>query len=145
MYLNNHCTYAIKYDLILYHSLQLENLFRQSSVSDNFAGVQITSSEVDSTSNLYANFIMNLYFRTAAGVTQSDVQDAFDALLTNNKFDIDNGVDSADNFFVGMFPWQPIGTYTGWPPKNGTVDFLGLCSDQQLSTVNNNTKIIKFG
>ena len=23
--------------------------------------------------------------------------------------------------------------YTGWPKKNGTVDFLGLCSDQQLS------------
>ena len=26
--------------------------------------------------------------------------------------------------------------YTGWPPKNGTVDtvdFSGLCSDQQLS------------
>ena len=22
--------------------------------------------------------------------------------------------------------------YTGWPPKNGTVDFLGLCSDQQF-------------
>ena len=26
--------------------------------------------------------------------------------------------------------WQ--WNYTGWPPKNGTVDFLGLCSDQQL-------------
>ena len=45
--------------------------------------------------------------------------------------------------------------YTGWPPKNGTVDFLGLCSDQQLSFFTsldrtsfphyNNTKIIKFG
>ena len=23
--------------------------------------------------------------------------------------------------------------YTGWPKKNGTVDFSGLCSDQQLS------------
>ena len=41
------------------------------------------------------------------------------------------------------------------PPKNGTVDFLGLCSDQQLSFFTlldrayfphyNNTKIIKFG
>ena len=48
--------------------------------------------------------------------------------------------------------------YTGWPPKNGTVDtvdFSGLCSDQQLSLFTlldracfphyNNTKIIKFG
>ena len=45
--------------------------------------------------------------------------------------------------------------YTGWPKKNGTVDFLGLCSDQQLSFFTlldrtsfphyNNTKIIKFG
>ena len=45
--------------------------------------------------------------------------------------------------------------YTGWPPKNGTVNFLGLCSDQQLSLFTlldrssfphyNNTKIIKFG
>ena len=45
--------------------------------------------------------------------------------------------------------------HTGWPPKNGTVDFLGLCSDQQLSFFTlrdrasfphyNNTKIIKFG
>ena len=48
--------------------------------------------------------------------------------------------------------------YTGWPPKNGTVDtvdFSGLCSDQQLSFFTlldrasfshyNNTKIIKFG
>ena len=49
--------------------------------------------------------------------------------------------------------------YTGWPPppkkKNGTVDFLGLCSDQQLSFFTlldrasfphyDNTKIIKFG
>ena len=46
--------------------------------------------------------------------------------------------------------------YTGWPPKkNGTVDFLGLYSDQQLSFFTlldrtsfphyNNTKIIKFG
>ena len=25
-----------------------------------------------------------------------------------------------------------ISVYTGWP-KNGSVDFLGLCSDQQLS------------
>ena len=41
------------------------------------------------------------------------------------------------------------------PQKNGTVDFLGLCSDQQLSLITlldrtsfphyNNTKIIKFG
>ena len=23
--------------------------------------------------------------------------------------------------------------YTGWPKNNGTVNFLGLCSDQQLS------------
>ena len=45
--------------------------------------------------------------------------------------------------------------YTGWPKKNGTVDFSGLCSDQQLSFFTlldktsfshyNNTKIIKFG
>ena len=45
--------------------------------------------------------------------------------------------------------------YTGWPKNNGTVDFLGLCSDQQLSFFTllertsfpyfNNTKIIKFG
>ena len=45
-------------------------------------------------------------------------------------------------------------TYTGWPKKNGTVDFLGLCSDQQLSFFTlldrtsfshyNNTKIIKL-
>ena len=43
--------------------------------------------------------------------------------------------------------------YTGWP-KNGTVNILGLCSDQQLSLFTlldrtyfphyNNTKIIKF-
>ena len=43
----------------------------------------------------------------------------------------------------------------GGPQKNGTVDFLGLCSDQQLSFFTlldrtyfphyNNTKIIKFG
>ena len=51
---------------------------------------------------------------------------------------------------------NPI-AYTGWPPKNGTVDtvdFSGLCSDQQLSFFTlldrasfphyNNTKIIKF-
>ena len=50
------------------------------------------------------------------------------------------------------------GVYTGWPLKNGTVDtvdFSGLCSDQQLSFFTlldrasfphyNNTKIIKFG
>ena len=46
-------------------------------------------------------------------------------------------------------------TIPGWPKKNGTVDFLGLCSDQQLSFFTlldrpsfphyNNTKIIKFG
>ena len=45
--------------------------------------------------------------------------------------------------------------YTGWSPQNGTVDFAGLCSDQQLSFFTlldrasfphyNNTKIIKFG
>ena len=45
--------------------------------------------------------------------------------------------------------------YTGWPKNNGTIDFLGLCSDQQLSFFTlldrtsfphyNNTKIIKFG
>ena len=44
--------------------------------------------------------------------------------------------------------------YTGWHKNNGTVDFLGLCSDQQLSFFTlldrtsfphyNNTKIIKF-
>ena len=43
----------------------------------------------------------------------------------------------------------------GGPPKNGTVDFLEFCSDQQLSLFTlldrasfshyNNTKIIKFG
>ena len=45
--------------------------------------------------------------------------------------------------------------HTGWPPQNGTVDFLGLCSNQQLFFFTlldrasfphyNNTKIIKFG
>ena len=42
--------------------------------------------------------------------------------------------------------------YTGWPreQKPGTVDFLGLCSDQWLSFFTffpnyNNTTIIKFG
>ena len=48
--------------------------------------------------------------------------------------------------------------YTGWPEKNGTddtVNFSGLCSNQQLSLFTlldrasfahyNNTKIIKFG
>ena len=51
---------------------------------------------------------------------------------------------------------QSTGLYTGWPPKkHGTVDLLGLCSDQQLSFFTlldrtsfphyNNTKIIKFG
>ena len=45
--------------------------------------------------------------------------------------------------------------YTGWPKNKGTVDFSGLCSDQQLSFFTlldrtsfpryNNTKIIKFG
>ena len=44
---------------------------------------------------------------------------------------------------------------TGWPKNNGTVDFLGLCSDQQLSFFTlldrtsfphyNNTKINTFG
>ena len=48
-----------------------------------------------------------------------------------------------------------IHLYTGWPSKNGTVDFLGLCSDEQLSFFTlldrasfphyNNTTIIKFG
>ena len=43
----------------------------------------------------------------------------------------------------------------GWPKKNGTVDFLGRCPDQQLSFFTlldrtssphyNDTKIIKFG
>ena len=43
----------------------------------------------------------------------------------------------------------------GGPPKNGTVDFFGFCSDQQLSLFTllfrasfpyyNNTKIVKFG
>ena len=43
----------------------------------------------------------------------------------------------------------------GGPPKNGTVDFLGFCSDQQLSLFTlldrasfphyNNAKSIKFG
>ena len=56
------------------------------------------------------------------------------------------------------FLWDSPG-YTGWPIKNGTVDtvdFSGLCSDQQLSFFTlldhgasfphyNNTKIIKFG
>ena len=47
------------------------------------------------------------------------------------------------------------GKYTGWPKNNGTVDFLELCSDQQLSFFTlldrtsfphyNNIKIIKFG
>ena len=31
------------------------------------------------------------------------------------------------NEHIGILP-----DYTGWPNKNGTVDFLGLCSDQQL-------------
>ena len=45
--------------------------------------------------------------------------------------------------------------YTGWPNKHGTVDFVGHCSDQQLSFFTlldrtsfphyNNTKIIKVG
>ena len=46
-------------------------------------------------------------------------------------------------------------TYTGWPQKTGTVDtvdFAGLCSDEQLSFLTlldrasfPNTKMIKFG
>ena len=48
-----------------------------------------------------------------------------------------------------------VSTYTGWPKNNGTVDFSGFCSNQQLSFFTlldrasflryNNTKIIKFG
>ena len=57
--------------------------------------------------------------------------------------------------------WQPLpkslncGIYRVASPKNGTVNFLGLCSDQQLfssllldrASIShyNNTKIIKFG
>ena len=45
--------------------------------------------------------------------------------------------------------------YTGWPRNNGTVEFSGLCSNQQLRIFSvldrasfpyyNDTKIIKFG
>ena len=51
--------------------------------------------------------------------------------------------------------WGPGPAYTGWPKKNGTVDFLGLCSDQQLSFFTlldrasfphyNNIKFMKLG
>ena len=90
-------------------------------------------------------------------------------------------IPDADDFSTGAFwwisPWnhlfgggsKPCGhkrrrealgknTYTGCPKKNGTVDtvdFWGLCSNQQLSLFTlldiasfphyNNTKIIKFG
>ena len=65
------------------------------------------------------------------------------------------------NLLPGFKGWMGAGfsqaqsAYTGWPKNNGTVDFLGLCSDQQLSFFTlldrtsflhyNNTKIIKFG
>ena len=41
----------------------------------------------------------------------------------NNKF-----VSSESEDLHGS---KPVGVcvYTGWPKKNGTVDFLGLCSD----------------
>ena len=55
-------------------------------------------------------------------------------------------------YFIQTYFWVTI---PGWPKNNGTVDFLGLCSDQQLSFFTlldrtsflhyNNTKIIKFG
>ena len=61
-------------------------------------------------------------------------------------------------FFACLLACQRGRSYTGWPTKNGTVntvDFSGLCSDQQLSFFTlldrasfphyNNTKIIKFG
>ena len=65
--------------------------------------------------------------------------------------------------FVLLYNFSPlsIGKFIklpcipGGPQKNGTVNFLGLCSDQQLSFFTlldrasfphyNNTKIIKFG
>ena len=61
-------------------------------------------------------------------------------------------------FNRGLINWLVWDIYTGWPNKNGTIDtvnFSGLCSDQQLSFFTlldrasfphyNNTKIIKFG
>ena len=33
---------------------------------------------------------------------------------------------------MGMNTTNIVGPYTGWPQKNGTVDFLGLCSDQVI-------------
>ena len=63
-----------------------------------------------------------------------------------------------DFYSVSLHTHTHIYIYTGWPEKNGTVDtvdFSGLCSDQQLSFFTlmdrtsfphyNNTKIIKFG
>ena len=63
-----------------------------------------------------------------------------------------------DTEFHTPFDWFMQMYIPGGPPKNGTVDtvdFSGLCSDQQLSFFilldrasfphYNNTKIIKFG
>ena len=63
--------------------------------------------------------------------------------------------------FGGIFKYTMRGVRiflflnTGWPKKNGTVDFLGLFYDQKLSFFTlldrtsflhyNNTKTIKFG
>ena len=59
------------------------------------------------------------------------------------------------NFLFSMEIAHLCSVYTGWPKKNGTVNFFGLCSDQQLSFFTlldrasfphyKNTKIIKFG
>ena len=66
---------------------------------------------------------------------------------------------SQRRYVVGSLYWfrslKALSHYTGWPKNNGTVDFSGLCSNQQLSFFTlldrtsfpryNNTKIIEFG
>ncbi|XP_030830199.1 uncharacterized protein LOC588928 isoform X14 [Strongylocentrotus purpuratus] len=95
-----------------------ENLFRQSSVSTYFAGVQISSAFVDPSSDLSAIFEINLYFKEATpAVTNEAIQSAFDASLTNNKFDVNNEVPQPLEFYItpgpcSSTPCQNSGTCT---------------------------------
>ncbi|XP_072175625.1 uncharacterized protein [Diadema setosum] len=85
-------------------AIDLETLFRQSALSGDFAGLQITASNADPTDNLNAEFTMVLYFTSSASITESDVEGAFDASTTDNVFDINNELPSVNDFYAGTGP-----------------------------------------
>nr|XP_054749141.1 hyalin-like [Lytechinus pictus] len=86
--------------------------------------------------NLSADYILTLYFRDNVAVTETAIEGAFDAALVNNKFNVNNGVAQANDFYIspGACSSTPCQNFATCIDLN-RVDFECTCTSAYTGTL----------